>query len=285
MTIKEMIRIKEDRGYSYKKLSEYTGIPAVTIQKIFLGNTKNPRKATLDALEKVLKGDESLYAGKAISYELAGVTGASGDGNGKDGKEIMLRESGASCNEKKPGEYTLEDFYALPDERRVELIDGVFYDMSAPSFVHQEILSTLHNAFFNYIKNNRGKCHVIASPSDVQLDCDNKTMVEPDLYVICDREKIKKFGIYGPPDFVLEILSPSTRKKDTMLKTLKYCEAGVREYWIIDPLKRILITYDFTDENYIPMVHPLEGQAPVSIFDNKLTIDLEEIDAIINEFG
>ena len=266
MTIKEMIRIKEDRGYSYKRLSEYTGIPAVTIQKIFLSKTKNPRKATLDALERVLKGDESLYAGKAISYE-------------------MSRESSASYNTKKPGEYTLEDFYALPDERRVELIDGVFYDMSAPSFVHQEILSTLHNAFFNYIKNNKGKCHVIASPSDVQLDCDNKTMVEPDLYVICDREKIKKFGIYGPPDFVLEILSPSTRKKDMMLKTLKYCEAGVREYWIIDPLKRILITYDFTDENYIPMVHPLEGQAPVSIFDNKLTIDLDEIDAIINEFG
>ncbi len=281
MTIREMIHIKEDRGYSFSKLSEYTGIPAVTIQKIFSGKTKNPRKATLDALERVLKGDESLYAGKAYSYGINGIHADENDASGV----MMLREKEASYGSKKDGEYTVEDYFALPEDYRTELIDGKFFEMEAPTFVHQDILSTIHNAFFNYIRNNKGKCRAIMAPSAVQLDCDDKTMLEPDLYVICDREKIRKFGIYGAPDFVLEVLSPSSRKKDMLLKMAKYGEAGVREYWVIDPEKRVLITYDFTDENMIPVVRFLEGSAPVMIYDGKLTIDLDEINDIIEEFG
>ena len=280
MTIREMIHIKEDRGYSFSKLSEYTGIPAVTIQKIFSGKTKNPRKATLNALERVLKGDESLYAGKAYSY---GINGIHPDGHDNDGV-MMVRERKTAYGSKKDGEYTVEDYFALPEDYRAELIDGVFYDMATPGFVHQDIIGAIYYTFSNYIRNNKGKCRAIMAPSAVQLDCDDKTMLEPDLYVICDREKIRKFGIYGAPDFVLEVLSPSNRKKDMMLKMAKYGEAGVREYWIIDPEKRVLITYDFTDENMIPVVMPLMGSAPVLIYDGKLSIDLDEINDIIEEF-
>ncbi len=280
MTIKEMRNIKETRGYSYSKLSEYTGIPAITIQKIFTGRTKNPRRATLDALERVLGGDEGFFIGKALSYERSGLTSDEDRDN-----RYLLKEDSAYYMEKQDGEYTLDDYYALPEERRVELIDGVFYDMSTPRFVHQDIVNIVNNTIYNYIKKNKGRCKVIGSPSDVQLDCDNKTMLQPDVYVICDRDKIKGFGIYGSPDFVLEVLSPSTRKKDMTIKLNKYWSAGVREYWIIDPKKRSLITYDFTEEDVIPVIRPLTGMAPVAIFDGKLEIDLDEINEAIDEFG
>ncbi len=278
MTIKEMNEIKEKRGYSYKKLSEYSGIPAVTIQKILSGKTKNPRQATLNALERVLNGAEEIFAGKALSYEMSGFS--AGDVNFSG----VVKEEMQAYRVKKDGEYTVDDYNALPEDCLTELIDGVFFENEAPVFVHQEIISLVSNSFYNYIKENNGKCRVIASPSNVRLDCDDKTMVQPDLYVICDREKIKRYGIYGAPDFILEVLSPSTRKKDLDLKMHKYWNAGVKEYWIIDPVKKVLITYDFTDNDVIPVIYPFKGKAPVAIYDGKLLIDLDEIGEAVEEY-
>ncbi len=278
MTIKEMLEIKENRGYSYSQLSEYTGVPSITLQKIFTGKTKNPRTATLNAIEKVLTSEESLYQGKAYEY---GTT-----------KSPVLMDPDAAYGEddhgdraKKQGEYTLEDYYALPDERRVELIDGVFYDMTSPRIVHQDISYIIHSAIANYIKKNKGDGKAFFAPVDVQLDCDDRTMVQPDVLVVCDRSKIKGFGIYGAPDFLVEILSKSTRNKDMSIKVTKYLEAGVREYWIVDPHNRCLIKYNFMDEDFVPEVMPLKGTAPVSVFENKLKINLDEIAASIDEFG
>ena len=277
MTIGEMKEIKETRGYSFSKLSEYTGIPAVTIQKIFSGKTKNPRTATLNALERVLKGDEGLYAGKALTYETASLYSC----------EIIdgFREEAVNYKVKKPGEYTVEDFQALPEKCLVELIDGVLIENETPTFVHQMIVSMVHAAFFSFIKKNRGDCKVIPGQSGVQLDSDDRSMLVPDLYVICDKEKIRRFGVFGAPDYILEVLSPSTRKRDLNLKVHKYWDAGVREYWMIDPAKKVLISYDFTNEETVPTVCPLEGTAPVAIFDGKLSIDLDEIREAIEEYG
>ncbi len=287
MNLHEMIEIKERRGYSFAQLSEYSGVPVVTIQKIFSGKTKNPRRATLDALERVMQGDESLYQGRAFSYETSGLSAEYGKDGNISGKNDSneLREDGAVYSSKVQGEYTLEDYYALPEERRVELIDGVFYDMTAPRVVHQDISSILHFQIADYINKNRGNCKVFSAPVDVQLDCDDKTMVEPDIVVICDRSKIKGFGIYGAPDFVIEILSKSTKRKDLTIKVTKYCDAGVKEYWIIDPHKRILITYNFADEDWVPEMHPLKGEVPVAIYDGKLKIALDKVMESIEEFG
>ena len=282
MTIKEMLEIKENRGYSYSQLSEYTGVPSITLQKIFTGKTKNPRTATINAIEKVLTSEESLYQGKAYEYGaikspvLMEPDAAYGDNTGDDKRGNRA---------KKQGEYTLEDYYALPDERRVELIDGFFYDMTSPRIVHQDISYIIHSAIANYIKKNKGDCKAFFAPVDVQLDCDDKTMVQPDVLVVCDRSKIKGFGIYGAPDFLVEILSKSTRNKDMSIKVTKYLEAGVREYWIVDPHNRRLIKYNFMDEDFVPEIMPLKGEAPVSIFDGKLNISLDEIAASIDEFG
>ena len=179
--------------------------------------------------------------------------------------------------------FSLKDYWSLPDDKHAELIDGVLYDMASPYFVHQDISGYLYAEIYRYIREHNRKCKVLAAPSSVQLDCDDKTMVEPDIFIVCDHQKIRRFGIFGAPDFVVEILSPSTRKKDMTLKLYKYLNAGVREYWIIDPSKKVLITYDFTDAEYLPNVHPLEGEAGISIFGGDLKISLSDIAAIIKE--
>ena len=141
----------------------------------------------------------------------------------------MIREASAPYFVKKQGDYTLEDYYAIPDDIRVELIDGVIYDMSAPTSVHQLLTGFLFTQFMNHVMKEKGSCLPIVSPIDVQLDCDDRTMLQPDVVIVCDRKKVVHRCVYGAPDFVLEILSPSSRKKDSIIKLNKYMNAGVRE--------------------------------------------------------
>ncbi|WP_026664793.1 Uma2 family endonuclease [Butyrivibrio sp. FC2001] len=280
MTIDEMNKIKETRGYSFTQLSDYTGVPVVTLQRIFTGATKSPRKATLDAIEKVLKGDESIFSGKAYSYgEKSSVSYS--DYEGKSG---MLLENEPVYGAKKNGEYTVADYYALPDDKRVELIDGYFYDMTAPRTIHQIICDLVFNSIYNFIRENKGSCIPISSPIDVQLDCDDKTMVQPDIIIVCDEDKIKDRVVFGAPDLIIEILSPSTRRKDMFVKTDKYCNAGVKEYWMIDPKKKILIAYNFSDEDVVPVIVPLKGEFAMFMYDGKLKVNLDEIAQMIDRF-
>ena len=259
MTREEIIELKEKRGYSVAQLSQYSGVPEGTIRKIITGESKNPRVATLNALEKVLIGDETVFTGKSYKY---------------DSQAIV----------KKQGEYTVEDYMALPDGDRKELIDGVFYDMATPLFIHQEVVGYMFFEIKSFINANKGKCRVVVAPSAVQLDCDNKTMVEPDIYIVCNPDKVKKFGNYGAPDFVLEVLSDSTRNKDLKIKSFKYMNAGVREIWYIDLKTRTLITY-YEGDDYLPAVHQLKGTLGLAIYDGRLEINLAELGGIIEEYS
>ena len=167
---------------------------------------------------------------------------------------------------KKPGEYTLDDYYALPDDQRVELIDGVFYDMSAPSTIHQIISLNMSIQIKRFIDKNKGNCMVFIAPCDVQLDMDNKTMVQPDVMIICKKDKIVKKNIFGCPDFIVEVLSSSTKKKDMSLKLAKYENAGVKEYWMVDPDKLKIIVYDFAHD-YDVSIYGFEDKVPVGLYD------------------
>ena len=115
-----------------------------------------------------------------------------------------IKEELAPYLVKKQGEFTIEDCDTLPDEYWVELIDGVIYDMTAPTTIHQGIGDEIREFFSTYIKKNKGKCITLTSPVGVQLDCDDKTMVQPDVLIICDRDKIRRRVIYGAPDLVVE---------------------------------------------------------------------------------
>ena len=184
---------------------------------------------------------------------------------------------------KKQGEYTLDDYYSLPDDRRVELIDGVIYDMGVPTFLHQMVAGKVYYEVTKYIEGRGGKCIPALSPVDVCLDCDNKTMVQPDMISLCDKSSIKRWGIMGTPDFVLEVLSDSTRSKDCTMKLEKYTDAGVKEYWIIDPNKQQLIVYDYINGDF-PVHYSLDQKVGMALYDGKLEIDLNEIAALIQEW-
>ena len=144
---------------------------------------------------------------------------------------------------------TIANMEALPEGTRAELIDGVIYDMSAPSSAHQRLVSFLHGTIWSYISSNGGRCEVFPAPYDVQLDEDDYTLVQPDISVICDRGKIRKNRCAGAPDWVIEVVSPSTGVRDYLIKLGKYQKAGVREYWIVDPMGERILVYDFNSES------------------------------------
>ena len=177
---------------------------------------------------------------------------------------------------KRQGEYTLEDYYALSDERRVELIDGVIYDMSSPSSVHQILTAEIWQQIKAYISKKRGACIPFVSPLDVQLNCDDKTIVQPNVLVVCDRSKVINRCIYGTPDFIAEILSKATKKKDMFIKLEKYMNAGVREYWMVDSDRKQVIVYDFEHDEY-PIIYGFDEKVPVAIFDGECMVDFAQI--------
>ena len=257
MTVAEMKERKTQLGYTNEMISELSGVPLSTVQKIFAGVTEKPRYETLKAIESIL----NITPG----------------GASRVGEEVF------SYMAKKQGGYTVEDYFKIPDERRVELIDGVIYDMTAPFSVHQMIQGEIYFTISTFIKKNGGKCIAGIPPFDVLLNAgrpdENRTMVQPDVIVVCDRSKVTRARIEGAPDFVVEILSPSTKKKDAFIKLHKYEDAGVREYWMVDPDKKKIITYVFDgkeDEIY-PTIYGFGDKVPVAIFDNKCEVDFAEI--------
>lgn len=141
--------------------------------------------------------------------------------------------------------FTIEDIYKLPDGQRAELIDGVIYDMAPPSYKHQKIVSELTRIIGNYIKSKDGQCDVLPAPFAVFLNKDNKTCVEPDISVICDKKKLSDRGCEGAPDWVIEVVSPSSQRMDYLIKQLKYRSAGVREYWVVNPMTETVQFYSF----------------------------------------
>ena len=144
--------------------------------------------------------------------------------------------------------YTIEDIYALPDGQRAELIDGKIYYMDPPSRTHQKISWKLHQTIANYIDSKDGQCEVYAAPFAVFLNKDDINYVEPDISVICDLTKLDEKGCHGAPDWIIEIVSPGNKPMDYFTKLFKYRTANVREYWIVDPTKELIMVYWFEKE-------------------------------------
>lgn len=141
--------------------------------------------------------------------------------------------------------YTVRDIEALPEGERAELIDGKMYMMATPTLTHQELLGWLYFKIRLYIMEKGGPCRVILSPFAVYIKDDEHNYVEPDVTVICDLNKLDEKGCHGAPDWVIEIVSPSSKTMDYIRKCTLYEAAGVREYWIVDPKERMVMVYDF----------------------------------------
>lgn len=171
---------------------------------------------------------------------------------------------------------TEADYYALPEDVRAELIDGQIYYQAAPSRVHQEILSGLHATIYNYLKSKNGPCKVYPAPFAVKLKEGRKTIVEPDISVICDRNKLTDRGCTGAPDWIIEIVSPSNSSHDYLRKLNLYAVAGVREYWIVNPMKQTVLVYHLEETSFELNTYTFQDKIKVNIYDD-LWIDFREI--------
>lgn len=145
--------------------------------------------------------------------------------------------------------YTTDYIYSLPEGERAELIDGKIYYMAPPNRRHQDILLELASIIRDYVKSNDGDCRPYVAPFAVFLNEDDKTYVEPDISVICSPDKLTEKGCCGAPDWIIEIVSPGSRRTDYSIKLFKYRSAGVREYWIVDPDKNRIMVWNFESED------------------------------------
>ena len=291
MDLKEMRERKIALGLTNEMIADISGVPLGTVQKVIGGTTKAPRRETVMALEKTLKEgglaeryvpmtlkteEEDPYLATRVKETQLAYNAKAEYSPEKDEKGRPLKQQ---------GEYTIVDYLHWPAEERIELINGRIYDLAAPGYVHQEIAGRIYRMIGNYIDQKGGNCNPGIAPLDVQLDKDDKTMVQPDVIIDCREGKKNPMRIIGAPDFVLEVLSDSSRSKDVIIKTEKYMSAGCREYWIVDPRNETVIVYDFENERY-PLNYTFEDKVPVNIYDGDLTIDFSVIrDKLKEMFG
>lgn len=161
--------------------------------------------------------------------------------------------------------YTIDDIYALPDGQRAELIDGKIYYMAPPNTKHQRLVHFFDREIGNYIQSKKGECEIFPAPFAVFLNKDDINYVEPDISVICDTNKITDAGCCGAPDWIIEIVSPGSRQMDYFKKLFKYRTAGVREYWVADPEKKMVTVYSFEKDSMSE--YPFGAEVPVGIYD------------------
>ena len=241
MTIQEMQQKKRELGLTYEQIAERCGLAPITVQRIINGTTPNPRPYTLARIEGALSRTELREEAFKYSYTT-----------------------------KKQGEYTAEDYFELPDDQRCELIDGVIYDFASPTDRHQDIVMELAYQLIGYVKQNGGKCKVRVSPSDVRLD--EKSGLQPDVYIRCVPKSKKP-----SPDFAAEVISPSTRSRDYIIKLNKYMERGVLEYWILDLDKDCISVYLFRDGDFELTQYSFSEPVPVSIWGGNCQVDFSKV--------
>lgn len=174
--------------------------------------------------------------------------------------------------------YTEDDYYNLPENVRAELIEGnLVYNQAAPSRLHQAVLMELSGTIQNYLKSKNRSCHVYPAPFAVKLREDVETIVEPDISVICDKNKLTDRGCIGAPDWIIEIVSPSNSSHDYILKLDLYANSGVREYWIVDPHKERIFVYHLEQDCFEVEVYTFHDCISVSIYAD-LQIDFASLD-------
>ena len=301
MTLEELRSQKKALHMTNQDIADLCGLPLGTVQKVLAGITRSPRYDTMMRLEQVLKPKKKTYDvnvdranvrlvhesaaayGSAAVHESAGAyenaaahgrTGAYGSA-AAHGSAAAAEPGGKKEKTGQEGWYTYQDYIALPEDRRVELIDGKFYDMASPSAAHQIIIGQLHLQFTECVSKHPG-CMVLLSPMDVMLDEDDRTVVQPDLMVICDRHKLRKGRVFGAPELVIEVVSPGSRKMDYGIKAQKYINAGVKEYWVLDFEKKRVLLYRLEHDVDVTIMST-EDTIPVAISNGKCKIDMKKI--------
>ena len=181
--------------------------------------------------------------------------------------------------------YTYKDYILYDENERIEIIDGTIYNMSpAPSRIHQKLITEILFKLRSYIEANNGSCEVYPAPFDVILKNDDeiiedcKNIIQPDISVICDKNKLTDKGCTGSPDMIVEVVSPYNPNNDFIRKLNLYDKYKVKEYWIVNPMKKNILIYKLDEkERYgMPDIYTFEDKVPVGIYDD-LEIDFNSI--------
>lgn len=175
---------------------------------------------------------------------------------------------------------TLEQYEALPEEKRIEVFDGIVYDMASLSLIHQSLSMQLSTIMNNYILKKKGSCRIFNAPFDVKLSDNPLIIVQPDIMIICDKDKLDDKRCNGAPDFIIEIVSNSNPSDDYIRKLYYYKNYGVREYWIVDP-KRKIVTVNYFEGNIFSVQYSFDAVIKVNIYDD-LFVDFSEISRLVN---
>ena len=280
MTLEQMKTIKKNLGISVREISENTGIPFGTVQKIFGGETVNPRFGTIVKLDdyfvaRALKYLNDTYTEPLYVRDPHRYIPTDSSAEELDYFELTLG--------KRQGEFTVADRDSLPDEIRTELIDGYIYYLAAPNRRHQTIAGLLYTELINHALNSERACLPHIAPVDVNLDNDDKTMLQPDVLVLCHEDRDPRY-VHGAPEFVVEIMSKPSWKRDAVLKLNKYLNAGVKEYWLVDPDQYTVTVYDFAGGTQ-PAQYSFDETVPVGISEGECSIDFRRIrDTLIRYF-
>ena len=277
--VEDILLKKRLCAYTNRIIAERSGLPLSTVQKVLGGATKSPGVKTVEALKRAFPEEGYQPSREALLREAPAYALQPAS------PPVFYPYTNAPAGKyPRQGSYTISDYLALPDDQRVELIDGVFYDMDAPGVPHQLVGGEIFYRIKSFLHGKNAPCVPLMAPTDVQLDQDEKTILEPDVMVVCDRSIITRPRIFGAPDFVVEILSPSTRNKDILIKTRKYRNAGVKEYWMVDlrheQVTKMLFSPPSEEEpegDILTRVYLFEEPVPISIFQDKLSINFREI--------
>ena len=235
---------REIKNITQKQLAEQSGIHQSDISKFERGEG-NPSFLTAERIMKALDSRIKLDVGKS---------------------------SGGS---------TVYDIFELPEYVRAELYNGELVMMAQPLMVHSRLVSKLHTKFDLFIHMNGGSCEVFENTA-LMIEDDERNYFVPDLMVVCG-DNYTKWGVINTADLIIEVVSDSSKTHDYKDKLSKYLEMGVREYWILDPIKKVVVTY-YEGEDYMPCIYPLNNVAediPVKIYEGKLAISVTELAEII----
>ena len=294
MTIEEMRQRKKALRLTNQELAAMAALPVSTVAKVLSGVTENPRRDTIEALESALlradlpgkahfgiKYPASPYGIPSFVRETGYVYGSSAKKwEGEDSSAENETEAGAYPQGQPDGErrFTIADYDALPEDIRAELIEGQLYFLAAPTGIHQQIVMRIWKALDNCIEAHDMRCIAQAAPFDVQVWAGEDTIVQPDVMVFCtDPSMALKKRATTAPDFICEVLSPSTAFRDRHLKLYKYRCAGVKEVWLVSVRDQSIEVYRFIDGCDDPDRFTFSDKVPMRISEGRCEVDFEYI--------
>ncbi len=303
MDITDLKERKKALRLTTKDIAYRAALPFGTVSKVFTGETRNPTYVTIEKIEQVIEQEEmkvrlEAYAKAFNEYlnehpdedvdrsefekryrKMHGLSDVpiafakEDDANILHGNLAMRTRNLATIN----------DLHLLGENRCYELLNGHIIYNETPSLAHQRIVRELGKVIDRYIEIKGGECEVFDMGFNVMLSEDDYTLVIPDVFVLCDKSKLRENGVWGAPDWVIEVVSRSTRSYDYKEKMHKYMSSGVREYWVVDLEKNRVVTF-IEGEPMRISIYGSDEKVPVYIYDMKLEIDFKVI-ARISDFA